>query len=318
MVFQTPLGRATPVDYRRFEAWRRRSPEHAKAYADVEAFWALLDEPAQRVFEQEEAQACLKACIDSPIRKATPPVARRPMRRAFAGLALASTVAIALWLPGAIRFWTSDFHTQWGERRDFTLEDGSRISLNTHSALSVEFSPKQRLVQLLEGEAFFQVTHDPARPFVVATSHSRVQVTGTAFDVYTHDERMTVTVLEGRVRVYPDRAEDKGIELTAGLQASGDTQGLGPVLRVDTQQAVAWREGLLVFELQPLAAVIDELNRYYPGKLMIADPRIRDRTISGAFHLTRPWDILAAIEKTLGLSSLNLSGALTLIYQPSL
>jgi len=311
-------GQATPEDYSRFEAWRKASPVHAKAYLDVENFWALLDKPAQRVFEQEEAQVRRETYSGPFIRKAAPPFARRPVRRAFAGLSLATAVAMFLWLPGALRFWNSDYHTQWGERREFTLEDGSHITLNTHSALSVEFTPEHRVIKLLEGEAYFQVTHNPARPFIVATAHGMAQVTGTAFNVYEQDKRMTVTVSEGRVRVYTEGAENQAVELTAGLQASGDEQGVGPVLRVDAQQALAWRSGLLVFNLQPLSAVVDELNRYLPGKIMVADPRIRKRIVSGAFDLTRPRDILTAIEKTMGLSSLNLSGALTLLYQPGL
>ncbi len=311
-------GQATPEDRGRFEAWRKLSPRHAKAYADVEKFWALLDEPARRVFEQEEVQARLKAGVDPPVLRAASPFAGKPVRRAFAGLSLAAAVAMVLWLPGILRFWTSDYHTRWGERRDFTLEDGSHITLNTHSALSVEFTPEQRVIKLLEGEAYFQVTHNPARPFIVATAHGVAQVTGTAFNVYEQDERMTVTVSEGRVRVYAEGAENQAVELTAGLQATGDSDGIGPVLRVDARQATAWREGLLVFDLQPLSAVVDELNRYFPGQLMIADPRIRQRIVSGAFDLTQPRDILTAIEKTLGLSSLNLSGALTLLYQPGL
>jgi transmembrane sensor len=307
-------GRVTPEDRSRFEAWQKRSPEHAKAYADVEAFWALLDKPSRQVFEQEEA---LSSGQTDTVPKAVSRFTRRPVRRAFVGFSLVAAFSMLLWLPDAIRFWASDYHTRWGERRDLMLEDGSRISLNTHSALSVEFSPEQRVVKLLEGEAYFQVSHNPDRPFTVLTAHGAAVVTGTAFNVYERDDRMTVTVTEGRVRVYVEGAEDRAVELSAGSQANCDEQGIGPVLRVDALQALAWREGLLMFNLQSLSAVVDELNRYFPGKIMIADPRIRERIVSGAFDLTRPQDVLTAIEKTLGLKSLNVSGALTLLYQPN-
>jgi transmembrane sensor len=239
-----------------------------------------------------------------------------PMGRTLAGFALAAVLTMLFWLPGALRFWTSDYHTGWGERRKIALDDGSLVSLNTHSALSIEFSPEQRVIKLLEGEAYFQVSHDSDRPFVVVTSHGVAEVTGTAFNVYEQSGRMTVTVSEGRVRVYPEGGESRAVELTAGLEVSGDGREIGPVLRVDVQQKLAWREGLLVFSMQPLAAVVDELNRYLPGKIMVADPRIRERIVSGAFDLTQPQDVLTAIEKTLGLDSLNLPGSLTLLYQP--
>lgn len=314
-------GRATPEDLSRFEAWRGRSPLHAKAYSDVETFWTLLDEPARRVFEQEEALPTQTTAVPARFASSVSdsnPLAGRPVRRALAGLALAAVLAVFLWLPGVLHFWTSDYHTDWGERRDITLDDGSRISLNTHSALSVEFSPKQRVIKLLEGEGYFRVSHDPGRPFIVFTAHGAAVVTGTAFNVREQSDRMTVTVTEGRVRVYPQSADDQPVELTAGLQVSGDGRDIGPVLRVDTFQASAWREGLLVFTMQPLAAVVDELNRYFSGRIVIADPRIRARVVSGAFDLTRPRDIITAIESTLGLRSIDLYSALTLLYQPGL
>lgn len=311
-------GQATPEDRGRFEAWRKLSPVNAQAYADVEKFWALLDEPAQRVFEQEEARGGMKPRAARPHCKAVSPFFGKPLGRALAGLSLAAVLAVYLGLPGALRFWNADYRTPWGERLDVTLEDGSRVTLNTHSALSVEFTPERRMVKLVEGEAYFQVKHNPTRPFVVGTTYGVVQVTGTAFNVYQQNERMTVTVSEGRVRVYTKGAEHQAVELTAGLQSSADARGIGPGMRVDTRQALVWRQGLMVFNLQPLSAVVDELNRYLPAKIVVADPRIGTRIVSGAFDLTQPRDILSAIEKTLGLSTLNLSGALTLIYQPAL
>lgn len=342
-------GRATEEDRQEFEAWRNQSPLHAEAYADVEKFWSLLDEPARRVFEREEmprradrvshetwaepenrkregksghteiVRSAGRRSLASgrrPQVSSLPAPRRMPIRRIWAGFVLAAVLAMLLWLPGALRFWTSDYHTGWGERRKIALDDGSLVSLNTHSALSIEFSPEQRVIKLLEGEAYFQVSHDSDRPFVVVTSHGVAEVTGTAFNVYEQSGRMTVTVSEGRVRVYPEGGESRAVELTAGLEVSGDGREIGPVLRVDVQQKLAWREGLLVFSMQPLAAVVDELNRYLPGKIMVADPRIRERIVSGAFDLTQPQDVLTAIEKTLGLDSLNLPGSLTLLYQP--
>ncbi|MDD5036425.1 MAG: FecR family protein [Methylococcaceae bacterium] len=295
-------GHATPEDHHRFEIWSKLNPRHAEAYSDVEKFWALLDDPARRIFEQERSRPVLGSAAR-----------KRPARLMFAGFAL---VAGLLWLPNAARFWASDYHTGWGERREITLDDGSRISLNTHSALSVDYSPQRRQVKLVEGEAYFQVTHDPSRPFIVITTHGMAKVTGTAFNVYQQDERVIVTVSEGRVRVSNDDGEHRTVDLTAGLQASSDRHGIGPVRQVAVLQVAAWRNGLLVFEMRPLAEVVDELNRYFPGKILIADPRIRNRIVSGAFDLTNPYDVLTAIEKTLRLGSLNLSSTLTLLYQP--
>jgi transmembrane sensor len=314
-------GQATPEDFRRFEKWRKLSPLHAEAYADVEEFWTLLDKPAQHVFEQEEERAQRQTRTALPIRK--PPVHAPPFalgllkRRAVAGLSLTAALLLFAWLPGFLRFWNSDYHTGWGERRELTLEDGSQITLNTHTALSVEFSRQQRVIRLAEGEAYFQVSHNPNRPFIVITDFGATRVTGTAFDVYKQNGQMTVTVSEGHVRVYRDGDEKQAAELDAGKQTTRNIYGAGPVVPADARQVSAWKNGLLVFNMRPLAEVIDELNRYLPGKIMIADPRIRKRVVSGAFDLSNPQDILGALEKNLNLHALNLSSAaLTMLYQP--
>lgn len=307
---------ATPEDIERFDAWRALNPKHAEAYADVERLWAWLEKPAQIVFNREKARDRLPLRTAASTRKPahTSLFERRLARLSFTGVSLATVLLLCTWLPGALRFWNSDYHTEWGERRELTLDDGSQITLNTHTALSVEFSPQQRVITLLEGEAYFQVTHNRTRPFFVITDHGVTRVTGTAFDVHEQDEQMTVTVSEGHVKVYHSGAEEQVVELSVDLQTTCKTYGDCPVKPIDAQQASTWKSGLLVFKLQPLESVVDELNRYIPGKIMIADPRIRQRIVSGAFNLNNSQDILSALEKNLNLHVLNLSAVL-LLYQ---
>jgi transmembrane sensor len=313
-------GDATPEDFVHFEEWSQLNPRHAEAYADVERFWTWLDTPAKKVFEREETQnaACAQttAFTRKPALSASRFAGGRTRRRAFAGFSLAAAMFMFACLPGFLHFWNSDYHTGWGERRELVMEDGSRVTLNTHSAISVAFSSQQRVVKLSEGEAYFQVAHNSARPFLVVTDYGVTQVTGTAFDVYKQNGQITVTVSEGKVKVYREGATDQAIELTAGLQATLNMYGTGPVLHADARQISAWKNGLLVFNQQPLASVVNELNRYFPGKIMIADPRIRQRIVSGAFDLAHPQDILGALEKNLELRSLSISSALTMLYQP--
>lgn len=306
-------GAASAADHAQFEAWRGQHPAHAQAYADIERFWTLLDAPAQRVFEQ--AQAPLP--VPRPLgRQRRQPVRRAKWWRLLSGMALAASLLLALDVADTLRFWASDYHTPQGERREFTLADGTRVALNSHSALSVAYSDAQRRVNLLAGEAYFQVARNPARPFVVATAHGNAQVTGTAFNVYAQAQRTTVTVSEGRVKVYNPEDPSRSLELTADQQASSDGRSLSPVAVVDAQQTSAWRSGLLIFNMQPLATVVDELNRHLAGRILITDPRIRELVVSGAFDLSSPQDVLTAIEKTLGLKSFKFSGLLTLLYRP--
>lgn len=306
-------GRASSEDHQRFEAWRRQSPIHAKAYADVEKFWASLDGPALRVYQQKNPAVSSKTTGSVAVRRVT------RERWLFGGLALAAAWLAVFYLPGMLRFWSSDYSTQWGERREIVLADHSLVTLNTHTAVSIDFSSERRKVSLTEGEAYFEVARDLSRPFIVETAYGVVQVTGTMFNVYAQEKRMTVTVSEGRVRVSPTGgAQGHTVELTAGQQVAGDGNGIGRIIETDARQSSAWREGLLVFTMRPLAEVVDELNRYFPGRIIIADPRIGQRIVSGAFDLTRPQEVLEAIEKTLDLTSLTLADNLILLYYPAL
>lgn len=301
-------GRASSEDYRHFEAWRRQRPEHAQAYADIEQFWALLEEPAKRVFAQSQSRDNL------PARSILCAGKKRRRIGALGGLTLAAALIMAFWLPGALRFWNADYFTRYGERREIVLEDGSRLTLNTHSAVSVDFSPERRMVSLVEGEVYFQVARAPQRPFIVDTQYGRVEVTGTAFNVYQQENRITVTVSDGRVLVQPTDKESDIVELTKGLQTVSDRNGIGPALVADARQASAWRQGLLTFKRQPLAVVVDELNRYFPGQITIVDPSLRKRIVSGTFDLNYPKNILTIIEKTLDLSAVHFSDAWILLY----
>lgn len=303
---------ASSEDYKNFEAWRRQSSMHAQAYADVEKFWASLDGPALRVYQQKNTSVSSKSTGSAAIRHVT------RERWLLGGLALASAWLAVFWLPGMLRFWSSDYCTQWGEKREIVLADHSLVTLNTHTAVSVDYSSERRKVSLTEGEAYFQVARDRSRPFIVETAYGVVQVTGTVFNVYAQEKRMTVTVSEGRVRVSSGSAQGHAVELTAGQQVVGDGNGIGRIIETDARQLSIWREDLLVFTMRPLAEVVDELNRYFPGRILIADPRIRQRIVSGAFDLTRPEEAVRAIEKTLGLASLKISDALMLLYFPKI
>lgn len=298
-------GNATAEYYQNFDAWRNQSPSHAKAYADIERLWGKLGAPADRVFEKQRRLTLSRPKTVRPF---------KPGIRLVGGFAMVVLLLAITGFPESLRFLTADYSTHWGEQREISLADGSHLSLNTHSAVSVDFSPEQRTVSLLAGEAYFQVAHDNNRPFIVTTEYGQVEVTGTAFNVYAHERQMTVTVAQGQVRVYKDTSKNDEVVLAAGQQTTGDRQGIAPSTVADADQALAWRQGLLMFTLQPLSTVVDELNRYTSGRIVIADPSIRQRIVSGTFDLTRPADILPIIEKTLNISSVNIADTLTLLY----
>lgn len=168
-----------------------------------------------------------------------------------------------------------------GERRSFQLADASSVTLNTDSAVAVAFRPGgERRLELIRGQAFFKVTHDKTRPFVVAVDGSTVTALGTAFEVRAGRGATRVVLVEGRVRVGPAGAAP--VELHAGQQLLTGPHGI-TVSDADIGAVDDWQRGVVTFKNTTLTAAAAELNRYSATQL-IADPKVAQLTVSGVFR----------------------------------
>lgn len=174
------------------------------------------------------------------------------------------------------------YETQVAEIRDVVLPDGSTITLGAASSVDVRFSGTERRVVLSSGEAFFDVTKDPDRPFVVAAGNTLVRVLGTKFDINLGDEAVDIAVLEGRVEVIrpltPSRKirdEDVKHVLIAGQKVAAPRIGrVEPVLAIEAENVAAWRRGELIWVDQPVRNILEDLNRYSPSRIELADPSL--------------------------------------------
>lgn len=176
-----------------------------------------------------------------------------------------------------------EIHTKKGERKIITLEDGTTIQLNNESSLKypANFSGNSREVYL-KGEAFFQVKHNPAKPFCVHIEHLKVQVLGTSFDIkdYSEDENVSVTVATGKVGV--NKTGEKGtFLLLPGDRLSYYTLS-GQVIqkKVDPQDEIAWQQGEQVFRDESLGLICRRLERWYGVSMHIQSKSLRDKKIS--------------------------------------
>jgi transmembrane sensor len=202
--------------------------------------------------------------------------------RTAAGLAAAAAAAVVAFVAvnstSPVR--EDVYQTARGETRTLNLADGSRIDLGSASRLSVRLGPKLRHVELVDGEAAFDVTRDAARPFLIAAGERDIRVVGTAFDVLRHDGRLRVTVLRGVVAVQPPQGSTAAapVLLKVGDQYQHDSgQSLSSVRRVDPEDAFAWRRGELVYMDQPLEEVVSDLSRYFSTPLRVIGPAGRLR-----------------------------------------
>jgi len=252
--------------------------------------------------------------------------------------ALASVVVACLGLGlFALKvYWDPNYSTGTGEQRTLHLADGSTIELNSGSQVRVLFSERERDVELVEGQALFRVAKDHVRPFVVQSAGTRVRAVGTQFDVYRKASGTQVTVVEGRVAVFasvPPKEKTGGDmpsstaapssnkeRLTAQV-ADGNSTGETPPVFVSTGEqvtvtnqevtkprranlsaATAWTQREWVFDMTPLAEVVQEFNRYNTRKLVVSDPTLADFHVTGVFSSTDPASLLRFLRAQQGIN----------------
>lgn len=217
----------------------------------------------------------------------------RPRGKRMVGWAVAATVLLA------VMVWYSQlgpavahYETGIGEQTAFLLDDGSVVSLNAQSQLRVSFDDERRNVQLVSGEAMFDVAKDSRRPFRVSTGSAIAHAVGTQFNVRYRGSDTTVTVVEGLVDVRsatvsssspsPVPSDSGGTILGVGQQARVGS-GEVAVIETNVQEATSWRERRLVFDARPLSDVVFEFNLFNDQQIVISDPSVAGRTISGSF-----------------------------------
>lgn len=184
--------------------------------------------------------------------------------------------------------WSADYRTAVGQRRELTLADGSRITLNTDTAIDVLFDASQRLIHLREGEIMVQTAPDIsslARPFLVSTRQGRMQALGTRFAVREQDPRTHLAVLEGAVKVVlAQNRQAPPVVVNAGQRTDFSSQDFGQISLAD-RYGSAWTQGMLMADKMRLADFLAELARYRRG-LVRCDPAIADLRISGAYPIS--------------------------------
>jgi len=292
-----------------FKRWLLADPSHRQAYAQAQALWRMSAAPAARLAEEE--QASLQHYLDA--MAAAPSDGR--WRRAGAWVAAACLVlAVSVaggWHPG---YWLQNLQADFSSSdtiRQLTLADQSQVTLDAGSAIAVDFQQGERHVRLLHGAAFFKVTHT-GEPFVVDAAGGQVRVLGTEFEVRDQADGAQVTVRSGRVAVTPAPGQTAR-ELTANQQLAYAEGHASETLRVDSDSRLAWRQGWLNYYQVPLAEVVEDLRRYYPGRIVLLGDELGQRKVSGSFPVQEPLLALDSLGKVMGFSRQTVLGRLTVI-----
>jgi transmembrane sensor len=272
------------------QAWATSDEAHAAAWALARKTWTLTGQT-----QPVHAEDWIPAAPPTP----APSLKRSLWRRRVvpAALALAACLALVLAAPALLLSLAADHLTGAGETRDIVLDDGSVVHLGADSAISIAFTPERRAVELLEGEAYFEVVPDASRPFMVGAADFTVTVTGTAFDVGITARSLSVAVAEGRVRVAPfDEGGATPVELRPGDRLTVDRRTGGAVLAsVPPGDVAAWRQGRLIAEDVAFADVVEAIGRYHPGAIVVADDSLNEHRMTGAYDLDDPVRALRAL-----------------------
>lgn len=288
----------------RFNAWLDMDPAHAQA-------WARLHERLGGSFNTVRA---LDRRVPGQTEHARqlllqPHASRRDALRVIAGLGL---IGGGLWLGARSPLGDSllaDLHTERGQRENFNLADGSRLSLNADSAVDLHFDDQQRLVILRRGELIIQVAADPIRPLRVRTAQGEVRALGTRFLVAQEQDVTRVVVLEHSVRTRLFDGSERDLqEGQAALLYAGRIEPLGS----DQRHRADWLSGRLNVLDDPLEKVVDALRPYSRGFVRVA-PEVRDLRVQGVFPLNDPERTLSALAETLPIRVDRYSPWLTLI-----
>ncbi len=203
--------------------------------------------------------------------------------------------------------------TPAAQRQSLDLVDGSSVDLDARTSLSVDITDSHRRLRLAEGQAFFAVTKDPERPFIVETPFGSVRVRGTQFDVQTiQSDSLRVTVIEGVVQVRPSslKNDTAPVLLNAGDQLLWDAEGVvvRKLSEADLENTIAWRQGQVVFQGAPLSDALNRFARHH-GIGISASPEAAQQRIGGRFSLDDLDGFFTALEEVVPVHvSRNLNG----------
>ncbi|WP_173043569.1 FecR domain-containing protein [Nitrospira sp. KM1] len=298
-------GNITESELTQFKQWLAESSTHQHAFDRERVFWQQLEPlkatvPGNAHHEHQTTSGKRR-------RHRWNIVIGGMVAAGFAGIVFYQDIRLLL---------LSDHRTSAGQQQIVTLPDGGTAHLNTDTAIAVSYTDNERRIELLKGEAFFQVVPNTQAPFRVAAQGGVTEAVGTAFAVHAQKQQAVVTVTEGVVNVTTHTARS-GPPSTAVRKDQQTLYSPGeapqPATAIDSHSAIAWTRGGIVIDKQPLAAAMAELDRYRPGRIVVLADLSRTKSVSGRFTLQGIDDAIAALAKTQGLRVVRVTDYLIFI-----
>lgn len=279
---QNDPGNAVALDMVR--TWTARSPQHAAAWSRVAAVHGMTG----KVLSDQRNAA----------EHGSTGLSRRTL--VIGGtIGIGAVAAGSLAMPRALLLAKADHVTSTGEVRHIVLDDGTATVLGPDSAIAVDYTSARRAVHLLAGMAYFDVASFPDRPFSARSGTVSATALGAAFDISNDAAFVSVGVSHGAVQV--ENADDTAAaNLQTGDWITFDSSNAAVRGTRDASQIAAWRGGLILAEREAVSAVVAKIARWQPGSVVIADPFLGSRVVSGVFDLANPVRALEAVVRPFG------------------
>lgn len=302
-------GDATKADLEDVQRWRKKSAEHEMAFQDAVRLWRRLQATASNITEVRETQA--RSSSWHPGHWST-------TRRAVLGGAVAASAAGYLLYRPPMELWPSlselraDYRTGKGERRDIAVAEGVSVTLNTQTSVAVLPAEKgDPRIELIAGEAAVTTRRATSDPLTVQALDVRMIASRATFNARCVDGVVAVTCLDGMLDVESAR---NLVQLRAGQQVTfSKTLGLGSAVSTDTEQAAAWQKGLLIVQHRALSDVVNEVNRYRTGRIVITNPELGRRLVNGTFQIDRLENFPSQVQQLFGATVRALPGGVVLL-----
>lgn len=310
---QSPSDAARQSGHASSREWIQSTPAHAEAYENAQSVWDDL-----ALIDPEDLKQPGPAANDA---------STSPAKRSWHIVAIAATILLAviggIELPDLMARSFADHSSAHGEITTLTLADGSRVLLDSASAIDVAFSDTERAVTLISGRASFDVApaSDTVPPFVVHAGNSTTRALGTKFDVEFGDDDdghdLTVTAIEHQIMVTPDVAQaDTSLVLSPGERISIRAGASDiAVQQINLATSTSWQNGFLIFDHARLSDVTRTLNRYASGPILIASGDLANREVSGMFRIDKIDQAVNVISKGLGASSYSIPHVATFLVE---
>ena len=281
-------GRATVADARALREWCAESAEHARAFEEAKRLWQQL----QPAVEQMQAP-------------------RGFGRRAFLGGAIAASAAFLLvrgTIPGGFEGLGADYITEVGQQRRFEPVQGVSLELNTQTRINQRaVSDGVQGFELVSGEVEVQTAR---LPLAVQAGGGWLRASQARFNLRNTDQQVCVTCLDGAVEV---DVQGRSLRLESGQQVTYDARQFGSVQSVDTAAVMNWRQQVLVFNGATLSQMIDEINRYRPGMLLLLNRELGQRRVQARFSLDQLAGVALLIRDAYGVKCTELPGGVVVL-----